>query len=67
MDSYETGQLAQVKYAGELSPRQQTPRERLQHKKEVLEQELAAVDAAIAALDKNPEVELVMTLVQRAL
>jgi len=62
-----------TKYAGETAgslvscPRQPSPRERLQDKREMLEKELTAVIAAIKALDDNPNIEQVMTLVQRAL
>ena len=49
------------------SASQQTPRTRLIQKKDILERELEAVNSAIAALDRNPNIEEVMTLIQRAL
>ena len=61
--------MEKAAYAGEIGMalRNPSPRERLQEKRKVLETELTAVNAAIQALDANPNIEQVMTLVQRAL
>lgn len=43
-----------------------TVRERLENQKRNLEAELATINEAIAALDQNPEVERVLTILGRA-
>ena len=44
-----------------------THRQYLEEKKSILEAELSRVNAALEALDKHPEIEAVMTLVQQAM
>jgi len=56
----EPGGLAQ-------SPRQMTPRERLEQKKRHLEAELTNVNAALDALTAHPDIEKVFELVGLAL
>lgn len=53
-------------YIGGLTSHNFTVRERLQNQKQQLEGALARTNAAIEALDRNPEVEKVMTLVQQS-
>ncbi len=48
------------------APRQLSVREQLESQKASLNEKLKTIDAAIAALDENPGVEKVLTLVGRA-
>jgi len=50
----------------QLMPRQMTVRENLQNKKDTLTAALADVDAALEALDANPEVSKVLELLAKA-
>jgi len=50
----------------QLMPRQMTVRENLQNKKDALTAALAHVDAALEALDANPEVSKVLELLAKA-
>ena len=63
-----------LKYAGAgspaempMSPKQMTPRERLESKKRHLEAELTHVNAALDALTAHPDIEKVFELVGLAL
>jgi len=59
--------LACATVGGPCEPREETPREKLQYQKQMLEGRLEKVNAAIAALDEHPDIEKVMTLVGNAI
>jgi len=52
---------------GPCEPREETPREKLQYQKQMLEGRLERVNSALAALDAHPDIEKVMTLVGNAI
>lgn len=64
MDGYALGQQT-ASYALAEMDRMPTAREQLTSKKRSLEQKLGDVNAALEALDANPEIEKVLTLVGR--
>jgi len=58
--------LVQEAQCERLMPRQVTVRENLENKRDKLRTSLADVDAALDALDANPEVSKVLELLARA-
>jgi len=58
--------LVQEAQCESLMPRQVTVRENLENKRDKLRTSLADVDAALDALDANPEVSKVLELLARA-
>lgn len=65
-----TNTMALQGYTGEAltcdsAPRQLSVREQLESQKATLNEKLKTIDAALAALDENPGVEKVLTLVGR--
>lgn len=58
--------LVQAERCDSLMPRQVTVRENLENKRDMLRTSLADVDAALDALDANPEVSKVLELLARA-
>ena len=60
------GGLVQAAQCESLMPRQVTVRENLENKRDVLRTALADVDAALEALDANPEVSKVLELLAKA-
>lgn len=57
---------AAVEKAAALSPHQLSVKENLQHQKKNLMDQLATVQAALDAMDRNPGIEEVLTLLSRA-
>lgn len=59
------GQAQLEKVAADMAPRQVTILENLRDRRERLSNQLKELDEAIAALQENPEVERVLSLVSR--
>ena len=58
--------MVQTMQCESLEPRQITMRENLENKRDMLRTDLADVDAALEALDANPEVSKVLELLAKA-
>lgn len=67
MDGYvEEGYGGELKACDTAQIQQASPLNNLKQRKQNYEQKLAVVNEAIAALEANPEIERVLTLVTRA-